>query len=154
MSCRLWSMVCDSYQPPASNTNFFAYNDQAFEGSTTTLPLTIRETASVRQHHHSDSATVQLHRPRHARTSLGALTRDMQDYDFKARFECLPDSMNRLDTRGLLTRVWLLGSSCLAYPLSAMEEAYLKDTWSPQGPTCQLGVEFKKPFVNPNWLHI
>jgi hypothetical protein len=27
----------------------------------------------------------------------------MQDYDFKARFESLPDSTTRLDTRGLLT---------------------------------------------------
>jgi hypothetical protein len=65
----------------------------------------IREIASVRQHHHNDLATVRLHRPRRARTSFGALTRDMQDYDFKARFESLPDSTNRLDTRGLLTMV-------------------------------------------------
>jgi hypothetical protein len=48
---------------------------------------------------------VQLHRPRHARTSFGALTCDIQDCDFKARFESLPDSTNRLDTRGLLMRV-------------------------------------------------
>jgi hypothetical protein len=102
---RLQSTVFDFCQPPTSNTNLFAYNDQAFGGSTTTLPLTIRETASVRQYHHSDSATVQLHRPRHARTSFGSLTRDMQDYDFKARFESLSDSTNRLDTRGLLARV-------------------------------------------------
>jgi hypothetical protein len=74
--------------------------------------------------------------------------RDMQDYDFNAKFESLPDSTNRLDTRGLLTRVWPLGASCLAYPLSATEEAYSKDTWSPQGPTRQLGVEVKKTLVN------
>jgi hypothetical protein len=48
---------------------------------------------------------MQLHRPRHARTSFGALTRDMQDYDLKAGFESLPDSTNRLDTQGLLMRV-------------------------------------------------
>jgi hypothetical protein len=87
------------------DTNLFVYNDQMLGGSTTTSPLMISEIASVRQHHHNDSATVQLHRPRHARTSFGALTRDMQDYDFKARFESLPDSTNRLDTRRLLTRV-------------------------------------------------
>jgi hypothetical protein len=79
-----------------------------YSGSTTTSP-----TASIRQHHYNDSATVQLHRPRHARTSFGALTRDMQDYDFKARLESLPDSMNRLDTRGLVTRERTLGSSIL-----------------------------------------
>jgi hypothetical protein len=38
-------------------------------------------------------------------TSFGALTHDMQDYDFKASFESLPDSTTRLDTRGLLMRV-------------------------------------------------
>jgi hypothetical protein len=53
-----------------------------------------------------------------------------------------------------LTRVWPLGSSYLAYPLSVMEEAYSKDTWSSQGPTRQLEVEVKKPLVNFNWLHI
>jgi hypothetical protein len=66
------------------------------------------------------------HRP-HARTSFGALTRDVQDYDFKARFESLPDSTNRLDTRGLLMRERPLGSSPLAYPLSAKEKARSKD---------------------------
>jgi hypothetical protein len=40
-------------------------------------------TASIRQHHHHDLATVRLHRPRHARASFGALTRDIQDYDVK-----------------------------------------------------------------------
>jgi hypothetical protein len=92
----------------ASNTNLFAYNDQAFRGPTTTLPLTICETASVRLNHHGDSAIIRLHRYNDfasMSTSFGALTSDMQDYDFKARFESLPDSMNRLDTQGLLTRV-------------------------------------------------
>jgi hypothetical protein len=103
--CRFWSAVFDSCQPHVGNTDLVAYNDKTLGGSTMTLPLMIREPASIRQHHHNDSATVRLHRPRYARTSFGALTRDMQDYDFKARFESLPDSTNRLDTRGLLTRV-------------------------------------------------
>jgi hypothetical protein len=102
---RLQSVVFDSCQPHIGNTDLVAYNDQTLGGSTMTLPLTIREPASIRQHHHNDLATVRLHRPRHARTSFGALTHDMQDYDFKERFESLPDSTNRLDIRGLLTRV-------------------------------------------------
>jgi hypothetical protein len=100
MSRRLRSAVFYSCQPHSSNINLFAYNNHRQGGSTTTSP-----TASIRQHYHNDLATVRLHRPRHARTSFGILTRDMQDYDFKARFESLPDSTNRLDTRGLLTRV-------------------------------------------------
>jgi hypothetical protein len=40
-------MVFDSWLLPASNINLFAYDDQAFEGSIITLPLMIRETASV-----------------------------------------------------------------------------------------------------------
>jgi hypothetical protein len=47
-------------------------------------------------HHRNDFATMS--------TSFGALTHDMQGYDFKARFESLSDSTTRLDTRGLLTR--------------------------------------------------
>jgi hypothetical protein len=47
MSRRLRSTVFDSCWPHASNTNLFAYNDQAFGGSTTTLPLTIRAIVSV-----------------------------------------------------------------------------------------------------------
>jgi hypothetical protein len=82
----------------------FEYDIAYSKHSTTTLP-----TASIRQHHHHDSATVRLHRPRHARTSFGALTRDMQDYNVKARLESLPDSMNRLDTRGLLTKKLQMG---------------------------------------------
>jgi hypothetical protein len=72
------------------------------------MPLMIRETASVRLHHHGDSAIIRLHHRNDfasMSTSFGALTHDMQDYDFKARFESLPDSTNQLDTRGLLTRV-------------------------------------------------
>jgi hypothetical protein len=72
--------------------------------STTTSPTT-----RIRQHHHDDSTTMRLHRPRHARTSFGALARDMQDYDVKARLESLPDSTNRLDTRGLLTKELQMG---------------------------------------------
>jgi hypothetical protein len=45
-------------------------------------------------------------------------------------------------------------SSIFAYPVPAKEEARSKDTRSPQGPTLRLGVEGKKLFVNPNWLHI
>jgi hypothetical protein len=60
-------------------------------------------------HHHNDFATML--------TSFGALTHDMQDYDFKARFESLPDSTTRLDIRGLLTRERPLRSSPLAYLL-------------------------------------
>jgi hypothetical protein len=98
-------VVFDFCHPDASDINLLAYNDQTLGGLTTTPPLMIHEIASVRQHRHNDSATVRLHRPRHTRTSFGTLTRDMQDYDFKARFESLPNSMNRLDTRGLLTRL-------------------------------------------------
>jgi hypothetical protein len=63
-------------------------NDIAYsKHSTTTSP-----TASLRQHHHHDSATVRLHRPRHARALFGALTRDIQDYDIKVNLglESLP----------------------------------------------------------------
>jgi hypothetical protein len=45
-------------------------------------------------------------------------------------------------------------SSILAYLVPAKEEARSKVTQSPQGPALQLGVEVKKPHVNPNWLHI
>jgi hypothetical protein len=45
-------------------------------------------------------------------------------------------------------------SSIFAYPVPAKEEACSKDIQSPQGPARQLGVEVKKPLVNPNWLHI
>jgi hypothetical protein len=80
--------------------------------------LTIREPAGIRLHHHRDLAIMQLHRCNDfatMSTSFGALTHDMQDYDFKARFESLPDSMTQLDTRGLVTRERPLGSSSLAY---------------------------------------
>jgi hypothetical protein len=56
----------------------FAIDIAYSKHSTTTSP-----TASLRQHHHHDSATVRLHRPRHARALFGALTRDIQDYDVK-----------------------------------------------------------------------
>jgi hypothetical protein len=39
----------------------------------------------------------------------------MQDYNVKARFESLPNSTTRLDTRGLVMRELPLGSSSLAY---------------------------------------
>jgi hypothetical protein len=79
-------------------------------GSTTTSPnnkysTMTSPTTSTRQHPHDDSATMRLHRPRHARTSFGVPTHDIQDYNIEARLESLPDSTNRLDTRGLLTRV-------------------------------------------------
>jgi hypothetical protein len=45
-------------------------------------------------------------------------------------------------------------SSIFAYPVPAKKEARSKDTRSPQGPALRLGVEGKKPLVNPNWLHI
>jgi hypothetical protein len=128
MSRRFRSAVFDSCQPHASDINLLAYNNVTLGGLTTTSPLMIRETAIVRQHHHNESATMRLPRPRRARTSFGALTRDMQDYDFKARFESLPDSTTRLDTRGLVMREQTLGSSCLAYLVSAKEEARSKDT--------------------------
>jgi hypothetical protein len=76
-------------------------NDIAYsKHSTTTSPI-----ARIRQHHHGNSATMQLHQPRHTRTLFGAPTRDIQDYNIEARLESLPDSTNRLDTRGLLTRI-------------------------------------------------
>jgi hypothetical protein len=88
-------MVFDSWLLPASNTNLFAYNDQAFGGSTTTLPLTIRETASVRLHHHGDSAIIRLHRRNDFASmsaSFGASICDIQDYDIKENLglESLP----------------------------------------------------------------
>jgi hypothetical protein len=45
-------------------------------------------------------------------------------------------------------------SSIFTYPVPAKEEVRSKDTRSPQGPALRLGVEGKKHFVNPNWLHI
>jgi hypothetical protein len=156
-SRRLRSVVFDSCHLRASDTNLFAYNDQKLGGSITTSPLMIHGTASARLHHHGDSATMRLHRRGDSTavsTSFCVLPHDIQDCDFKARFESLPDSTIRLDTRGLLMRTWPIESSPLAYPLSAKEKAYSKDTRSPQGPTCRLGVEGKKLFVNPNWLHI
>jgi hypothetical protein len=45
-------------------------------------------------------------------------------------------------------------SSIFAYPVPAKEEARSKDARSPQGPALRLGVEGKKHFVNPDWLHI
>jgi hypothetical protein len=76
----------------------------------------------VRLHHHRYLAIMRL-RCRNdfaiVSTSFGALTYDRQDYDFKARLESLPDSMTRLDTRGLLTRERPLGSSSLVYLVSA-----------------------------------
>jgi hypothetical protein len=149
--------VFDSCQPHTSDTNLFAYNDQTLGGSTMTPPLMICGTSSNRLYHHGDSAIMRLHRRDDfatVSTSFGALTHDMQDCDFKARLESLPDSTTRLDTRGLLTRTRPNGSSCLAYPVSTKEEVYSKDTLSPQGPTRRLGVEVKKPLVNSNWLHI
>jgi hypothetical protein len=95
MSRQLWSTVFDSCQPRASNTNLFVDNDQTLGGSTMTLPLMIHRTASARLHHHSDLATMRLHQHDDSTTmsaSFGALTHDMQDYDFKARLESLPDS--------------------------------------------------------------
>jgi hypothetical protein len=41
-------VVFDSCQPHVSDTNLFAYNDQKLGGSTTTSPLMIYGTASVR----------------------------------------------------------------------------------------------------------
>jgi hypothetical protein len=101
------SMPMTLCQPHASNTNFFAYNDQTLGGSTTTSPQAICETTSLRLHRHRDLAIMQLYHRNDfttMSTSFGALTHDMQDYDFKARFESLPDSTTRLDTWGLLTR--------------------------------------------------
>jgi hypothetical protein len=144
MSCRLRSMVFDSCQPPASNTNLFAYNDQTLGGSTMISPLMIRRTTSARLHRHSDSAIKRLpHCDDFATmsTSFGAMTHDRQDCDFKARLESLPDSTTRLDTRGLLMRERHLGSSSLVYPLSVKEEARSKDI----SPTHRLEVEGKKP---------
>jgi hypothetical protein len=90
----------------------------------------IRKTASTRLHHHDDSAIMRLYRRDDSAavsTSFCVLPHDMQDYNFKARLESLPDSTTRLDTRGLMTRTRPIGSSCLAYLVSAKEEAYSKD---------------------------
>jgi hypothetical protein len=64
----------------------------------------------------------------------------------------LPFTPNFVETKGdegMASR-----SSIFAYLVPAKEEARSKDTRSPQGPTLQLGVEGKKHFVNPDWLHI
>jgi hypothetical protein len=128
---RLRSAVFDSCHSHASDTNLFLYNDQTLGGSTMTSPLMIHGTASIRLHHHRDLAIMRLrHRNDFATvsTSFGAPTHEKQDYDFKARFESLPDSTTRIDTRGLLMREQPLGSSCLAYLVSAKEEAHSKNT--------------------------
>jgi hypothetical protein len=129
--CRLYSAVFDSCHPHASDTNLFAYNDQTLGGSTMTLPLIISGTASARLHHHGDSDTMGLHRRNDSAavsTSFCVLSHDMQDCGFKARFESLPDSTTRLDTRGLLTRERPLVSSSLVYLVPAQEEAHSKNT--------------------------
>jgi hypothetical protein len=61
------------------------------------------------------------------RQQRNELPYDMQDYDFKKKFESLPDSTTRLDTRGLLTRTGPIGSSCLSYLVSTKEEVHSKD---------------------------
>jgi hypothetical protein len=71
----------------------------------------------MRLHRRDDYAAVSM--------SFCVLLHDMQDYDFKARFESLPDSTTWLDTRGLLTRTWPIG----AYTLSTKKEAYSKDIY-------------------------
>jgi hypothetical protein len=132
-TCRLRFAVLNSSQPHASDTNLFAYNDQTLGGLTTTPPLIIRGTASTRLLHHGDLATMQLHRRDNSAavsTTFCVLPYDMQDYDFKARFESLSNSMTRLDTRELLTRTRPIGSSCLAYLVPAKEENHSKETWS------------------------
>jgi hypothetical protein len=73
----------------------------------------------MRLHRHDDSVAVS--------TSFYVLPHDMPDYDFKARFESLPDSTTRLDTQGLLTRTRPIRSSCLAYLVPTKEEAHSKD---------------------------
>jgi hypothetical protein len=126
-------VVFDSCQPHANNTNLFAYNDQTLGGSTTTLPLTIHEPASIRLHHNRDLAIMQLHCYNDFATmltSFGALTHDMQDYDFKARFESLPDSMTRLDL-GASDEGTTPRSSILAYLLHPKNKV---DARSPRSP--------------------
>jgi hypothetical protein len=120
-------VVFNSCQPHASDTNLFAYNDQMLWGSTTTSPLTIRKTASIRLHHYRDLAIMQLHRRNDFATMstlFGVVTHDMhmQDYDFNARFESLPNFMTQLDTRGttdeeMTPRVLIIG-----IPAAAQEQ--------------------------------
>jgi hypothetical protein len=127
----LWSAGFDSCWPHASDINLFAYHNQTLGSSTMTSPLMIHGTTSARLHCHGDSATMRLHRHDDSAavlTSFCVLPHDMQDYDFKARFESLPGSTTRLDTQGLLTRTRPIGSSCLAYLVLAKEEAHSRNS--------------------------
>jgi hypothetical protein len=116
---------------------------------TTTSPTT-----RIQQHHHDDSSTMRLHRPRHARISFGALTRDMQDYDVKARLESLPDSTNRLDTRGLLMKELQMGPRYLPTWFLFQERSPLEGYKKPARPNTPIWSRRQKLLVNPNWLHI
>jgi hypothetical protein len=92
-----------------TTTIFYIIDGAPSATSTSVRYIPVRQrhrlTTSIRQHPHGDSATMRLHRPRYTRTLFGAPTRGIQDYNIEARLEFLPDSTNRLDTRGLLTRV-------------------------------------------------
>jgi hypothetical protein len=66
---------------------------------------------------------MRLHRPRYTRTSFGAPTRDIQDYNIEARLESLPDSTNRLDTREATDEGMTPQSSIFAYPVPAKKPA-------------------------------
>jgi hypothetical protein len=100
------------------------------QGLDVDIALMISGTTSARPHHHGDSATMRLHRHDDSvavSTLFCVLPHDILDYDFKVRFESLPDSTIRLDTRGILMRTRPIGSSCLAYLVPAKEEAHSKD---------------------------
>jgi hypothetical protein len=129
----------------------FEYDIAHSKHSTMTLP-----TASIRQHHHHDLATVRLHRLRHARALFGTLTCDIQRlrHQVKSRIRVPAIVFDYPRHSGATDEGMTPRSSIFAYLVPAKEEAHSKDTRSPQGPALRLGVEGKKHFVNPNWLHL
>jgi hypothetical protein len=83
----------------SATPTYLPSNDQTLRGSTMTSPLMIRGTTSIWLHHHRDLAITQLcHHNDFATvsTSFGALTHDMQDYDFKARYQGWHDGYTRV----------------------------------------------------------
>jgi hypothetical protein len=117
---------------------WFEYDIAYSKHSTTTLP-----TASIRQHHHHDPATVRLHRPRHARASFGAFACDMQRLrrQEKSRIRVHAIVFDYPRHSGATDEGMTPQSSIFAYPVPTKEEARSKDTRSPQGPALRLGVE-------------
>jgi hypothetical protein len=141
-------VVFDSYHPHDSDTNLFAYNNQTLGGSTTMSPLMISGTASAQLHRHRDSATMRLHHRDNSvgvSTSFCVLPHDMQDYDFKARFESLPNSTTRLDTQGYWRGHDQSGHHFSHTRYRPRNKPTRRIYINPQGPTHRVGEEGKKP---------